>query len=73
MAYILYGVGFFVFTLVIQYMMYKVKGKAFFWTGYSVIIILCIGGLYCKDLNYFASIIGFLLADEIGEKMRWHQ
>ena len=39
-----------------------------FWKGSTVVITLCVLGLIFHETHYFASVIGFLIADEVGKK-----
>ena len=75
--YILYGIGFFVCTLIIQYIAHKIrnnqnKGKYSFYTGVEVIIGLAIIGLIQGKIVFLAAIIGFVIADEFGKSLGWH-
>lgn len=76
MEYTIFAIGFFAVTLVIQGLLYKKRGRyskqVSFWTGSSVVIVLCVEGIYSKNLHTFASIIGFVTADMIGKSMNWH-
>jgi hypothetical protein len=72
-----YGMGFFVFTLIIQALLAKIrkngnKGNYAIWVGSSAIIIICIVGLTTKNVNYLAAVLGFIVADEIGQAAGWH-
>lgn len=75
--YILYGILFFVCTLIIQYITHKVrknqnKGKNSFYTGVEVVIGLAIIGLIQGEIVFLAAIIGFIIADELGKSFDWH-
>ena len=64
----LYGMGFFVMTLVVRYGLHRFRtdkdtGKFVLWRGPNAILAICILGIWCRDINYFAAIIGFILAD----------
>ena len=76
LEYLLYGVVFFLITLLIQYFMYgrgKNRKRTFdFWKGSNVVIILCVLGLTFHEIHYLASVIGFVIADEMGKKNGWH-
>lgn len=71
---IMYAVGFFLITLLIQYLLSKRKNKSKFiiWEGTSVITAICILGIVFQNTNYFASILGFIVADGIGREIGWH-
>lgn len=73
---VLYGVGFFLITLLIQYILSSIKKKrrsvSHVWTGINAVISICAMGIVFKEINYFAAVIGFLLADEIGKSNGWH-
>lgn len=75
--YVLYAACFFAITLLIQFLLRKVNCKrnnanVNIWTGYQVVICLCILGLVTGRLHFLASVIGFVVADEIGKKSGWH-
>lgn len=74
---IIYGIGFFIITLLIQYLLHILRKDgnlmgSTLWAGISVGIILCIFGIIQQDTNYFASIIGYVSADEIGKSLKLH-
>lgn len=76
--YILYAVTFFFVTLLIQSVVHKLllsngKKNKSLWTGYQIVVCLCVLGLATGKLYCFASIIGFVVADEIGKKNGWHE
>lgn len=73
---ILYAVGFFVITLLIQYMLCKVRknknhGKNAVWVGRSAALVICFIGIFEHNINYLGAVVGFLIADEIGKQMGW--
>ena len=35
---------------------------------YGAIVVICVMGLISNNVNYFSSIIGFIIGDKIGEK-----
>lgn len=74
---ICYAIGFFIFTIVLQYVTYKMKKGynqlGFLWSGISVVIALCVLGFTTQKITYFAAIIGFMAADVIGKKLGWHK
>lgn len=75
--YFIYGLAFFGATLIIQYIANRVrkdhnKGRISFFTGFEVVIGIAILGLIQGELFYFAEIIGFVIADELGKKVGWH-
>lgn len=77
LEFILYGIGFFVITLLIQWLMSKSKRKTgksrfTFWTGTEAIIGIAILGLLQGKIEYLAAIIGFAIADNIGSENGWH-
>ena len=75
MTYCIYGIAFFLITLLIQYLLrnYNNHGrKLTLWTGTGCVIIICIIGLLQADLNYYAAAIGFAIADQIGIRVGWH-
>ena len=75
---ILYGVGFFIMTIGIQALLHKVrkngnKGEFAIWTGMVTTITICTLGIIMKNISFLAAVIGFVIADEIGKKMKWHE
>lgn len=77
MEYWLYGIGYFILTLMIQYVLFKFRknhnrGASSIWTGNTIVIILCVLGLLTQELNKFAAVIGYVLADRIGKEMGWY-
>ena len=67
---IIYGIGFFVLTLLLQYVLSKFRkngnqGDSAIWVGNNVIIVICIFGIMQHNIDYFAAIIGFIIADKI--------
>lgn len=74
---VLYGIGFFLVTLLIQYICSNIKKKkhgiiSSFWVGTNTVVVICIMGIVFKEMNYFAAVIGFVLADDIGKSKGWH-
>lgn len=74
---IIYVIGFFIITLLIQYLLHILRKDgnltgSTLWVGTGVVIILCMFGIIKQDTNYFASIIGYVSADEIGKSLGWH-
>ena len=75
---IICGVVFFMITLILQPLFHNVfkhgnKGDWAIWTGYVTVITICVIGIIQKDISFFAGVIGFVTADEIGKKMGWHE
>ena len=74
--YLIYGIGFFIATLLIQGIVSGIsKGKSKKWrvyTGTSVITGMCVIGLMQQEIAFLAAIIGFVIADGIGEALGWH-
>lgn len=74
--YFIYGLVFFCTTLIIQYIANRVskdnKGRTPFFTGFEVVIGIALLGLIQGELFYFATIIGFVIADELGKTVGWH-
>lgn len=73
---ILYAVGFFVISLLFQYVLHKLRknrnrGKNAIWVGRSAALIICFIGIFEHDINYLGAVVGFLMADEIGKQMGW--
>ena len=74
---ILYGVGFFLITLGLQVLLHKVrkngnKGVFSIWTGMVTIVTICMLGILMKNISFLAAVIGFVIADDVGKKMKWH-
>ena len=74
---VLYGIGYFLITLLIQFLLSKRKNKknaqTAIWTGSSAIITICVLGIIDKNIHYLAAILGFVIADEIGKSAGWHK
>ena len=74
--YFIYGIGFFIATLLIQAVVHGIsKGKNKRWmiyTGPSAITCLCVIGIMELEIAFLAAIIGFVVADEIGKAAGWH-
>lgn len=73
---VLYGMGFFLFTMLFQYLLNRFrknqnKGFSTIWVGKRAAVVICLVGIFAKDVNYFGAVIGFLIADEIGNQMGW--
>lgn len=74
---VIYGIGFFLCTLIIQYMFFKIRknhnhGANGIWVGNRAIIILCVIGMMNQNIVYLAAILGFVCADEVGKAAGWH-
>jgi hypothetical protein len=74
---VIYGIGFFIFTFIIQALLAKIrkngnKGTTAIWVGANAIIIICIVGIITKNVSYLAAVLGFIMADEIGQAVGWH-
>jgi hypothetical protein len=74
---VIYGVGFFAFTIVIQVLLYQTrknnnKGNVHIWVGSNAVVVICVLGLITKNINYLAAVLGFVVADEIGKAVGWH-
>jgi len=70
---LIYGIGFFVATLLIQRIVHGINKNWLVYTGTSVIIGMCVFGIMQKEIAFFAAIIGFVLADTIGAALGWHK
>ena len=73
---ILYAIGFFMITLLFQYLLHRFRkngnrGQGAIWVGKSAAIVICVMGIVTKNINYLGAVLGFLLSDEIGKKMGW--
>ena len=70
---ILYAVGFFIFTIFLQWLLHKVRknhnqGNSAIWVGSGAIIVICVMGLMTKNVDYFAALLGFIVGDEDGKQ-----
>lgn len=59
-----------------QYFFYKIRhnipqDKNGVMVGKNAIIVLCVLGLISDNICSFPAIIGFIIADELGEMMDW--
>lgn len=77
MEFTIYGIGFFLCTLLIQYMLFKVRknhnhGLNGIWVGNRAILVLCVVGIMNHKIGYLAAILGFIFADEAGKAAGWH-
>lgn len=75
--FVIYGVGFFICTLFIQYILYKIRknhnhGLNGIWVGRRTIMVLCVIGIINHNIGYLAAILGFICSDEIGKAAGWH-
>mgnify|MGYP000012339609 FL=1 len=73
----IYGIGFFLCTLLIQYMLFKVRknhnhGPNGVWVGNRAIMVLCMVGIVNHKIEYLVAILGFICADEVGKAAGWH-
>lgn len=72
---ILYAIGFFIFTIFLQWLLHKVRknhnqGNSAIWVGNGAIIVICVMGLMTKNINYFSALLGFVVGDEVGKLSR---
>ncbi len=77
LEYGLYAAGFFLITLALQFFLFGVrknhnKGKYKIWAGWECVLLICMIGLMNKNLAYYAGVIGYVIADEIGKNAGWH-
>ena len=73
----IYGMGFFLCTLLIRYMLFKVRknhnhGPNSIGVGSRAILGLCFVGIINNKIGYLAAILGFICADEAGKAVGWH-
>ena len=73
---ILYAIGFFIFTIFLQWLLDKVRrndnqGNSAIWVGNGAIIVICVMGLMTKNVDYFAALLGFIVGDEVGKQAGW--
>ena len=74
---IFYGVGFFVITIIFQWLLRKVRknhnqGDSAIWVGTGAVIVISIFGIVTSNVNYFAAVLGFILGDEVGKRAGWN-
>jgi len=77
MGFVIYGIGYWLCTLLLQYLLYKIRknhnhGSNAIWVGNGAIIALCVVGLINHNIRYLAAILGFICANEMGKTMGWH-
>ena len=73
---ILYGVGFFVITIIFQWLLHKVRknhnqGDSAIWVGTGAVIVISMFGIVTSNVNYFAAVLVFILGDEVGKRAGW--
>mgnify|MGYP004551626197 CR=1 FL=1 len=73
---VMYGIGFFLTTILVQYFFYKIRhnipqDKNGVMVGKNAIIVLCVLGLISDNICFFSAIIGLIIADELGKMMGW--
>ena len=67
---IIYGIGFFVLTLLLQHVLSRFRkdgnqGDSAIWVGNNAIIVICKFGIMQHKTDYFAALIGFIVADAL--------
>ena len=72
----MYGIGFFLITILAQYSIYKIRNnvpqnKNGVMVGKNAIIALCMLGLISNSIYFLSAVIGLAIADEIGKIMGW--
>ncbi len=72
----MYGIGFFLITILAQYSIYKIRNnvpqnKNGVMVGKNAIIALCMLGLISNNIYFLSAVIGLAIADEIGKIMGW--
>ena len=72
----MYGIGFFLITILVQYSIYKIRNnvpqnKNGVMVGKNAIIALCMLGLISNNIYFFSAVSGLAIADEIGKIMGW--
>ena len=63
LEFVIYGIGYFVCTLLIQYMLFKLRknynhGPNGVWVGTRAIMILCVIGIINHKISYLADEVG---------------
>lgn len=75
--YIVYGTGFFIVTLILQYILSQTGAfwrKGFMiWKGKECIIGMCILGLMFRKFAFFAAILGFIFGENVAISLGWHK
>lgn len=74
----MYGIGFFLITILVQYSIYKIRNnvpqnKNGVMVGKNAIIALCMLGLISNNIYFLSAVIGLAIADEIGKIMSWRK
>ena len=76
MQYLAYGIGFFLCTLLLQFVLHRMrknKNKKYpIWAGASVVIIVAMTGIITRNIAYLGAVIGYVTADNIGKELGWH-
>ena len=72
----MYGIGFFLITILAQYSIYKIRNnvpqnKNGVMVEKNAIIALCMLGLISNNIYFLSAVIGLAIADEIGKIMGW--
>lgn len=72
----MYGIGFFLITILVQYSIYKIRNNVpqnenGVMVGKNAIIALCMLGLISNNIYFLSAVIGLAIADEIGKIMGW--
>lgn len=72
----IYGIGFFLCTLLIQYMLFKFRKNIItepMVCGLEIEQLwCCVVGIINYKVEYLAAILGFICADEAGKTAGWH-
>ena len=73
---VIYGIGFFLITILVQYSIYKIRNnvpqnKNGVMVGKNAIIALCMLGLISNNIYFLSAVIGLAIDDEIGKIMGW--
>lgn len=73
---LMYGIGFFIVTLLIQCLFYKVnhntpQGTNGIMVGTNAIVAICVLGVISHNVYFFSAVIGFVMADKLGRKIGW--
>ena len=77
MELMIYGIGFFLCTLLIEYLLFKVRknhnhGPNGVWVGSRAVLVICVIGIINHNIWSLAAILGFICADEVGKAVGWH-
>lgn len=68
---VLFGLGMLLVTLLIHYVLFRMKKRTDFWMGTSVVFVMCVLGLLSNDVGYLAGILGYIIGSDISKLAGW--